>query len=90
MFPFLDIISSSIYLNNTEKNNSTDTIIVWILLINELESPICGSKCKYSSVIEEAKNTRNLDDEQVFNLLADVCRNSDAHYESAIGLVLKS
>jgi len=39
--------------------------------------------------LEEAKNTRNLDDEQVFNLLADVCRNSDAHYESAIGLVPK-
>lgn len=39
--------------------------------------------------LEEAKNTRNMDDEQIFNLLADVCRNSDAHYESAIGLVPK-
>ena len=39
--------------------------------------------------LEEAKNTRNLNDEQVFNLLFDVCRNSDAHYESAIVLVPK-
>ena len=37
--------------------------------------------------LEEAKNTRNLNDEQVFNLLFDVSRNSDAHYEIAIVLV---
>jgi hypothetical protein len=39
--------------------------------------------------LEEAKNTRNLDDEPIFNLLFNVCRNSDAHYESAIVLVPK-